>query len=192
MRGHAFVVGWPESSPGLQLFTWQLAPGASGTRALPCGARRKGTSLSLQAKPFGPMTWAAYGPQKPSAGDLFWHPASENDIDVIYIPAGQKLFDPASDGRPQQDSNLRSRLRRPPLQSSEFVRSTCLDSIACTPDGQDHSAYIPDHGNCPVTARTVQGMARVRSGQAPALLLSSDRSARRGSGVKHDLACPFT
>jgi hypothetical protein len=36
------------------------------------------------------------------------------------------------------------------------------------------------------------GMARVRSGQAPAWPLSSDRSARRGSGVKHDFACTFT
>jgi len=31
-----------------------------------------------------------------------------------------------------------------------------------------------------VTASTVQGMARVRSGQAPAWPLVSDRSARRG------------
>ena len=36
------------------------------------------------------------------------------------------------------------------------------------------------------TARTVQGMARIRSGQAPAWPLSSDRSVRRGSRVKCD------
>ncbi len=35
-------------------------------------------------------------------------------------------------------------------------------------------------------------MARVRSGQAPAWPLSSDRSVRRGSGVKRDFACTFT
>ena len=35
-------------------------------------------------------------------------------------------------------------------------------------------------------------MARVRSGQAPAWPLPSDRSARRGSGIKRDLACTFT
>ena len=46
-------------------------------------------------------------------------------------------------------------------------------------------------GNCPVTARSMQGMARVRSGQAPAWPLSSDRSVRRGSGVKRDFACTF-
>jgi hypothetical protein len=43
-----------------------------------------------------------------------------------------------------------------------------------------------------VTARTMQGMARVRSGQAPAWPLVSDRSVRRGSGVKRDFACTFT
>ena len=83
-------------------------------------------------------------------------------------------------------------LRRPPLRCSEFVRSACLDSITHPSDGRDHSAYIPDHGNCPVTARTMQGVARVRSGQAPAWPLSSDRSVRRGSGVKRDFACTFT
>ena len=40
--------------------------------------------------------------------------------------------------------------------------------------------------------RTLQGMARVRSGQAPAWPLSYDRSVRRGSGVKRDFACTFT
>ena len=40
--------------------------------------------------------------------------------------------------------------------------------------------------------RTLQGMARVRSGQAPAWPLSADRSARRGSWVKRDFACTFT
>ncbi len=83
--------------------------------------------------------------------------------------------------------DARSRLRRPPLRSSEFVRSACLDSIAYPSDGQDHSAYIPDHGDYPVTARTLQGVARVRSGQALAWPLSSGRSARRGSGVKRRL-----
>ena len=40
--------------------------------------------------------------------------------------------------------------------------------------------------------RTVQGMARVRSGQASAWPLSSDQSARRGSRVKRDFTCTFT
>jgi hypothetical protein len=43
-----------------------------------------------------------------------------------------------------------------------------------------------------MTSRTLQGMARVRSGQAPAWPLVSDRSVRRGSGVKRDFACAFT
>ena len=47
-------------------------------------------------------------------------------------------------------------------------------------------------GYCPVTARTVQGMARVRPGRLlpdPYLLV---RSVRRGSRVKRDFACTFT
>ena len=50
----------------------------------------------------------------------------------------------------------------------------------------------PPIKNFPVTARTVQGMARVPSGQAPAWPLSSDRSVRRGSGIKRDFACTFS
>jgi hypothetical protein len=42
------------------------------------------------------------------------------------------------------------------------------------------------------TARAVQGMARARSGQAPAWPLYSDRSVHRGSGVKRDFACTLT
>jgi hypothetical protein len=39
-----------------------------------------------------------------------------------------------------------------------------------------------------VPARTLQGMARVLSGQAPAWPMVSDRSVRRGSRVKRDVA----
>ena len=81
----------------------------------------------------------------------------------------------------------RSRLRSPAFRSSEFVYPACLDSIAHLPGYRDHSAHIPDHGNFPMTARTLQGMARVWSGQAPAWPLASDRSVRRGSGVKRAL-----
>ena len=51
-------------------------------------------------------------------------------------------------------------------------------------DGWHLGALVP----VIVTARTVQGMARVRSGQAPAWPSVSDRSVRRGSGVKRDVA----
>jgi hypothetical protein len=44
----------------------------------------------------------------------------------------------------------------------------------------------------PLTARTLEGMARVRSGQAAAWPLVSDRSVRRDSEVKRDFACTFT
>jgi hypothetical protein len=72
------------------------------------------------------------------------------------------------------------------------LRSACADSIAHSLSGGDHSAYIPDHGNCTVTTRTLPGMARVRSGQAPAWPLSSDRSVRSGLRIKRDFACTLT
>ena len=50
----------------------------------------------------------------------------------------------------------------------------------------------PRRGIRPVTACTVQGTARVRSGQAPAWPLVSDQSVRRGSRVKRDFTCTFT
>jgi len=56
---------------------------------------------------------------------------------------------------------------------------------------QDHPAYIPrpasallHPGACSVTACTVQGMARVRSGQAHAWPLVSDRRGCRGSAAQ--------
>ena len=55
-----------------------------------------------------------------------------------------------------------------------------------------HCHMSPFMEAAPVTARTLQGMARVRSGQAPAWPLSSDRSVRRGSRVKREFACTFT
>jgi hypothetical protein len=40
----------------------------------------------------------------------------------------------------------RSRLRRPPTRSREFVRSTCVHSVGAAACDQGHSAYLPDHG----------------------------------------------
>ncbi len=37
------------------------------------------------------------------------------DITAIYVVAGERRFCPGYGGRPQQDSNLRTRLRRPML-----------------------------------------------------------------------------
>jgi hypothetical protein len=59
-------------------------------------------------------------------------------------------------------------------------------------DGSYPDGYLFPLETAPVTARTVQGIARVRSGQAPAWPLVSDRSVRRGSGVKRDFACALT
>ena len=47
-------------------------------------------------------------------------------------------------------------------------------------------------GTSAVTSRTLQGMARVGPGQAPAWPLVSDWSVRSGSRVKRDFACTLT
>jgi len=78
---------------------------------------------------YGPP-WAAYGPQNPSPDGIQRHPVSEAVNRAISGTAGQGAFSAGNDKRPQQDSNLRSRLRRPPLQSSEFVPPACVGSIA--------------------------------------------------------------
>ena len=80
--------------------------------------------------------------------------------------------------------------------SQAVVATTCPSSTRGRLAKQDHPAYIPQDGypprrRLPRTTGTVQGMVRVRSGQAPAWPLSSDRSVRRGSGVKRDFACTF-
>ena len=66
------------------------------------------------------MTRSAQGAQKLSNGDDRGRPVSENDTIVICITAGQTAFDAASGWRPQQDSNLRSRLRRPLLSPLSY------------------------------------------------------------------------
>jgi len=70
--------------------------------------------------------------------------------------------------------------------------SRCLPAWQQSRRSWHRSRLSLSSGNCAVTARTLQGMARVRPGQAPAWPLSSDRSVRRGSGVKRDFACTFT
>jgi hypothetical protein len=85
--------------------------------------------------------------------------------------------------------------------------STCLYSVAAASRGQDRSVSSgswsvepsdrpPMAGHIRSWRGTAQGMARVRSGQAPAWPLSSGRSVRRdlplGSSVKRDFACTFT
>jgi hypothetical protein len=78
---------------------------------------------------YGPP-WAAYAPQNPSDDGIRWHDMSENASQPARVPAGKGMFGAGHDRRPQQDSNLRSRLRSPVVRSSEFVQPTCSDSIA--------------------------------------------------------------
>jgi hypothetical protein len=153
--------------------------------------------------------------QSPSPGGIQWHAVTKRDNGHFNKVPGQGQKSPTHDRRPQQDSNLRSRLRRRAVRFVEFMCAICWYSTPHLIIGRNHSAHIPDHGLSGVAtmrlarvsfgqalartrpfggkhARTLQGMARVRPGQAPACPLASDRSARRGSRVKRDFACTCT
>src|SRR5580704_15258516 len=85
------------------------------------------------------MTWGAYGGRKPSGDGIRRHSVSEDVNQPIRVPAGQTPQSPAHDKRPQQDSNLRSRLRRPLLSPLSY-------GGCATPKGTSHKP-------CPNTAR---------------------------------------
>ena len=87
---------------------------------------------------YGPG-WAAYGPQNPSDDNMRRHDVSENDIHVIPVPAGQRPFRAAHVKRPQQDSNLRSRLRRAIL----FKAPNCPDSLYLAICGDRSGTGLP-------------------------------------------------
>ena len=68
-------------------------------------------------------------------------------------------------------------------------RPLAVDGSSGTSRGHAWKTPVMRGPGIPVPGRTLQGMARVRSGQAPAWPLVSDRSVRRGSRVKRDIAC---
>jgi hypothetical protein len=80
------------------------------------------------------MTRSAQGAQKPSNGGDRRPSVSENDTHVICVTAGQGPFGAGNDKRPQQDSNLRSRLRRPPTPSYELVRLPACTQLLLAPE----------------------------------------------------------
>jgi hypothetical protein len=66
------------------------------------------------------VSWGTYGGQSPSANGIRWHPVTEGDNEHSSVPAGQGRKMPGNNKRPQQDSNLRSRLRRPLLSPLSY------------------------------------------------------------------------
>ena len=87
------------------------------------------------------MTRAAYGPQKPSDDGIRWHPVSEAVDKPVRETAGQGQERPAHDKRPQQDSNLRSRLRRPLLSPLSY-------GGCATPKGTSHKGRTDPWRGC--------------------------------------------
>ena len=80
-----------------------------------------------------------------------------------------------------------SQVRLPVTRSRERLAHAWSPPIPAARESGCVPAQTP-----PLAACTVQGMARVRSGQAPAWPLVSGRSARSGSGVKRDFPCTLT
>jgi hypothetical protein len=66
------------------------------------------------------MTWGAYGPRNPSEHGIRQQPVSEAVNQAVSETAGQGRESAAIGWRPQQDSNLRSRLRRPLLSPLSY------------------------------------------------------------------------
>ena len=99
------------------------------------------------------MSWGAYGAQNPSQASIRQHPVSENDTNVICITAGQTAFEPASKWRPQQDSNLRSRLRRPLLSPLSYGGCATPKSTSRKP--REHVVGHENGTRRPVLARPV-------------------------------------
>ena len=84
--------------------------------------------------------------RSPSDDGIQRHDVSKAVSQPTSETAAQGQEKPVKTKRPQQDSNLRSRLRRRWITSFEFVHLACLDSMAHLPSRRDHSAHIPDHG----------------------------------------------
>jgi hypothetical protein len=74
------------------------------------------------------MTWGTYGGRNPSQDGIRWHDVSEAVNRPISVPAGQARISADSTMRPQQDSNLRTRLRR--LVKSKPLTCTDADNLA--------------------------------------------------------------
>jgi hypothetical protein len=75
------------------------------------------------------MTWGAYGAQHPSEDSVRWRDLSEAVNRPNRINAGPGTLDSGNDGRPQQDSNLRSRLRRPLLSPLSYGGYATWDRV---------------------------------------------------------------
>jgi hypothetical protein len=76
-----------------------------------------------------------------------------------------------------------------PIASATFLTRRVTLFFISSPD---HSVHIPDHEHFAVTACTLQGMARVRSGQALAWPLVLTGVSAVVSRVKRDFACAST
>ena len=61
-----------------------------------------------------------HGAQNPAPGGIGWRPVARAGTITFRVVAGERPISPGNEKRPQQDSNLRSRLRRPLLSPLSY------------------------------------------------------------------------
>ena len=65
-------------------------------------------------------TWGTHGARNTASGGVGWHHVSSAGTIAVRVVAGERPIGPGKKKRPQQDSNLRSRLRRPLLSPLSY------------------------------------------------------------------------
>ena len=64
--------------------------------------------------------WGTHGARNTAPGGVGWQCMAPADTTTIHVIAGEGQIPPSHGERPQQDSNLRSRLRRPLLSPLSY------------------------------------------------------------------------
>jgi hypothetical protein len=77
----------------------------------------------------------------------------------------------------------RSRFRSPPTQSSEFVPSSCIHSVAAAAQSQDHSVHFPDHDGSAACSADFSRVMRYRLRVGPGLVVRQPEKRKVGSSA---------
>ena len=119
------------------------------------------------------MTWGAYGAQHPSEHSIRWHGVSEAVNRPIRINAGQGIFGAGNEGRPQQDSNLRTRLRRPMLYPLSYGGCATWERLPASNRYRDTRRV-----HCAITRQDAT-LTRVEQGLRRVLVVDDDEVIRQ-------------
>ena len=113
-----------------------------------------------------------HGARNPAQGGIGWHCAAAAGTITVRVIAGERPIGPGNEKRPQQDSNLRSRLRRAHAPKA----LTCTDLPSNLTHGDRLGIDRPGRLTCP--CRIGQGL----SGKDDPRQASADDDAGKCSG----------